>query len=74
MRRFAQANSGKVVLLDDARGRYIEFCKSTVGRQFRLRGMKVVLDCANGATYAVAPSVFSELGARLSSWPRNLTA
>lgn len=56
---------GKVVLLDDARGRYIEFCKSTVSRQFRLRGMKVVLDCANGATYAVAPSVFSELGAEV---------
>ena len=65
MKTVRSSELGKVVLLDDARGRYIEFCKSTVGRQFRLRGMKVVLDCANGATYAVAPSVFSELGAEV---------
>ncbi len=65
MKTVRSSELGKVVLLDDARGRYIEFCKSTVSRQFRLRGMKVVLDCANGATYAVAPSVFSELGAEV---------
>ena len=65
MKTVRSSELGKVVLLDDARGRYIEFCKNTVSRQFRLRGMKVVLDCANGATYAVAPSVFSELGAEV---------
>ena len=65
MKTVRSSELGKVVLLDDARGRYIEFCKNTVNRQFRLRGMKVVLDCANGATYAVAPSVFSELGAEV---------
>ncbi len=54
---------GKVERLDDARGRYIEFCKGTVDRRFRLRGLKVVVDCANGSAYAVAPRVFSELGA-----------
>lgn len=65
MKTVRSSELGKVVLLDDARGRYIELCKNTVSRQFRLRGMKVVLDCANGATYAVAPSVFSELGAEV---------
>ena len=65
MKTVRSSELGKVVLLDDARGRYIEFCKSTVSRQFWLRGMKIVLDCANGATYAVAPSVFSELGAEV---------
>ena len=65
MKTVRSSELGKVVLLDDARGRYIEFCKSTVSRQFQLRDMKVVLDCANGATYAVAPSVFSELGAEV---------
>ena len=54
---------GKVERLEDARGRYIEFCKGTVDRRFRLRGLKVVVDCANGSTYAVAPRVLSELGA-----------
>ena len=54
---------GKVERLEDARGRYIEFCKGTVDRRFRLRGLKVVVDCAHGSTYAVAPRVFSELGA-----------
>lgn len=54
---------GKVVRLEDARARYIEFCKSTVERGFSLDGMKIVLDCAHGATYQVAPGVFEELGA-----------
>jgi phosphoglucosamine mutase len=49
--------------IDDAAGRYIEFCKATVNRGFQLRGLKVVLDCAHGATYHVAPGVFEELGA-----------
>jgi phosphoglucosamine mutase len=56
-------NLGKVVRLEDAQGRYIEFCKSTFNRGLNLKGMTVVLDCANGATYRVAPSVFRELGA-----------
>jgi phosphoglucosamine mutase len=54
---------GKAARIEDAAGRYIEFCKATVNRGFRLRGLKVVLDCANGATYHVAPGVFEELGA-----------
>ena len=53
---------GKAVRIDDARGRYIEFCKSSLPRNFRLDGMKVVVDCANGAAYDVAPRVFEELG------------
>ncbi|HEX7815092.1 phosphoglucosamine mutase [Dyella sp.] len=47
--------------------RYAEFCKSTLPEDFSLRGMKLVLDCANGATYQVAPKVFAELGAEVSS-------
>jgi phosphoglucosamine mutase len=54
---------GKVMRLEDARGRYIEFCKSTFPKQVSLHGLKIVLDCANGATYQVAPNVLSELGA-----------
>ena len=53
---------GKAVRIDDARGRYIEFCKSSLPRDFRLDGMKVVVDCANGAAYDVAPRLFEELG------------
>ncbi len=56
---------GKASRLDDARGRYIEFCKNTVPSGFVLSGMKIVLDCANGATYQVAPYVFRELGAEV---------
>ncbi len=47
----------------DAEGRYIEFCKRTIGHNAEFRGLRIVLDCANGATYEVAPAVFSELGA-----------
>lgn len=54
---------GKAIRIKDARGRYIEFCKSTVPSNFSLKGMKIVLDCAHGATYHVAPDVFIELGA-----------
>lgn len=57
---------GKVVRINDAAGRYIEFCKSTYKSSRKLNGLKIVLDCANGATYHVAPSVFQELGARVS--------
>ena len=58
---------GRAYRVDDARGRYIEFCKSTVDRTVNLRGLKIVLDCAHGATYAVAPNVFSELGADVTA-------
>jgi phosphoglucosamine mutase len=54
---------GKAGRVVDAAGRYIEFCKSTVPLGLNLRGMKLVVDCAHGATYHIAPNVFSELGA-----------
>ena len=54
---------GKAVRGRDAVGRYIEFCKASVPRDFDLRGLKVVLDCAHGATYHIAPLLFRELGA-----------
>jgi phosphoglucosamine mutase len=57
---------GKASRVDDAPGRYVEFCKSTVPNEFTLDGMKIVLDCAHGATYHVAPKVFRELGAKVS--------
>lgn len=53
---------GKAKRIDDAPGRYIEFCKSTIPSLTRLSGLKIVVDCANGATYHIAPNVFSELG------------
>ncbi len=56
---------GKARRVDDAPGRYIEFCKSSVPMGFSLRGIKLVVDCANGAAYATAPLVFSELGAEV---------
>jgi phosphoglucosamine mutase len=59
------ASLGKVRRIDDAAGRYIEYCKSTFGSDASLDGLKIVLDCAHGATYHVAPSVFTELGARV---------
>lgn len=57
------AELGKATRLDDAAGRYIEFCKSTFPKELSLAGLKIVVDCANGATYHIAPSVFKELGA-----------
>jgi phosphoglucosamine mutase len=59
------ANLGKVKRVDDAAGRYIEFCKSTFPQALSLKGLKIVLDCAHGATYNIAPYVFEELGARV---------
>ena len=56
---------GKAERVSDAAGRYIEFCKSTIPLTLSLRGLKIVVDCANGATYQVAPSVFDELGAEV---------
>jgi phosphoglucosamine mutase len=58
---------GKAERIDDAAGRYIEFCKSTVPLGMELKGMKIVLDCAHGATYYVAPCVFDELGADVTT-------
>lgn len=56
---------GKARRLDDAAGRYVEFCKSTFPHEFDLKGMKIVVDCAHGAAYHVAPEVFHELGAEV---------
>lgn len=57
---------GKATRVDDAPGRYVEFCKSTVPNEFTLDGLHIVLDCAHGATYHVAPKVFRELGAKIT--------
>jgi phosphoglucosamine mutase len=59
------AKLGKVKRYPDAAGRYIEFCKSTFPHRLHLDGLKIVVDCANGAAYQVAPLVFSELGANV---------
>lgn len=56
---------GKANRIDDAAGRYIEFCKSNFPSQMSLKGLKIVVDCANGATYHIAPNVFRELGANV---------
>ena len=58
-------NLGKAKRLDDASGRYVEFCKSTFPHRYDLKGLKLYLDCANGAAYHVAPAVFHELGAEV---------
>ncbi len=58
---------GKAERIGDAAGRYIEFCKSTIPSRISLKGMTIVVDCAHGATYHVAPSVFDELGAKVIS-------
>ncbi|MDD5249354.1 MAG: phosphoglucosamine mutase [Rhodocyclaceae bacterium] len=59
------AKLGKARRIDDAAGRYIEFCKSTFPNDFDLRGLRIAVDCAHGAAYHVAPSVFHELGAEV---------
>ena len=59
------AGLGKARRLDDARGRYIEFCKSTFSSELSLKGLKIVVDAAHGAAYHVAPEVFHELGAEV---------
>lgn len=63
----ASEKLGKAKRIEDARARYVEFCKSTFPNDMDLRGLKVVLDCANGATYKVAPLVFHELGAEVTA-------
>ena len=57
---------GKVRRINDAAGRYIEFCKASGGNQLSLEGLKLVVDCAHGAGYHVAPKVFAELGAEVT--------
>jgi phosphoglucosamine mutase len=59
------AGLGRARRIDDAAGRYIEFCKSTFPNEFDLRGLKIVVDCAHGAAYHIAPHVFHELGAEV---------
>lgn len=61
------AHLGKAKRLDDATGRYIEFCKSTFPTHLSLHGLKLVVDCAHGAAYHIAPHVFHELGAEVVS-------
>ena len=61
------ARLGKATRLQDAAGRYIEFCKSTFPSTLNLRGLKIVVDCAHGATYHIAPAVFDELGAEVTA-------
>ncbi len=65
MQVMESAQLGKARRIDDAAGRYIEFCKSTFPSDLDLRSLKIVLDCAHGATYHVAPDVFHELGAEV---------
>ncbi len=63
----AAGELGKVWRREDAGGRYIEFCKSTFPNELDLKGMKIVVDCAHGAAYNVAPHVFHELGAEVQA-------
>jgi phosphoglucosamine mutase len=63
MQTVPSAELGKASRMVDAPGRYVEFCKNTFPEALSLRGMKLILDCAHGATYQIAPQVFSELGA-----------
>ncbi len=59
------AELGKANRIVDAAGRYIEFCKGTFPNELSLAHLKIVVDCANGATYHIAPNVFRELGAKV---------
>ncbi len=75
MQTVDSADLGKAERIVDAAGRYIEFCKSTIPQRTVLHGLRLVVDCANGATYHIAPSVFEELGAeviRLAAHPDGL--
>jgi phosphoglucosamine mutase len=65
MKCVASEKLGKVVRIADAAGRYIEFCKGNFPSSLSLKGLKIVVDCANGATYHIAPNVLSELGAEV---------
>ena len=65
MTTVSSSSLGKAMRLEDARGRYIEFCKSTIPSKMDFRGLKVVVDCAHGATYHIAPDVLDEIGAEV---------
>ncbi len=65
LKTVSSVDLGKAYRIHDAPGRYIEFCKSTIPSLTRLSGLKIVVDCANGATYHIAPNVFIELGAEV---------
>ncbi|MDD4735602.1 MAG: phosphoglucosamine mutase, partial [Kiritimatiellae bacterium] len=58
---------GKAHRIEDAMGRYIVFCKNTFAEDLTLEGMRIVLDCANGATYKAAPTIIAELGAEVTA-------
>jgi phosphoglucosamine mutase len=63
----APGDLGKVYRLDDARGRYTVFLKHTFPKEYTLEGTRIVLDCANGATYRIAQDTFFELGAQVTT-------
>jgi phosphoglucosamine mutase len=65
MTTVSSSQLGKAKRLEDARGRYIEFCKSTIPSKWNFQGLKLVVDCAHGATYHIAPDVFEEIGAEV---------
>jgi phosphoglucosamine mutase len=65
MKMVESKDLGKVYKMEDSRSRYIEFCKNSIPFRTTLKGMKIVLDCAHGATYHVAPHIFRELGAEI---------
>ena len=65
MKMVESRHLGKGFRMEDARSRYIEFCKNSIPFRTTLKGMKIVLDCANGATYHIAPAIFRELGAEV---------
>jgi phosphoglucosamine mutase len=65
MKMVESRDLGKVYRMEDSRARYIEFCKNSIPFRTTLKGMKIVLDCAHGATYHVAPNIFRELGAEV---------
>src|SRR5512138_2642426 len=63
--RPVETGIGKAHRLDDAEGRYIEYAKATIPKGMTFDGLRMVIDCANGAAYKVAPAIFSELGAKI---------
>ena len=65
MTTVASADLGKADRMNDAVGRYVEFCKTTFPKSLNIKQMKLVIDCAHGATYKIAPAVFQELGAQV---------
>jgi phosphoglucosamine mutase len=65
MTTVSSSRLGKAKRIEDARGRYIEFCKSTIPSRLDFHGLKLVVDCAHGATYHIAPDVFEEIGAEV---------